>query len=60
MDDAIACSATWESHLRLLEDTFRALQAAELTLKPSRIYFGPKDVNYLGHVLSTDDICIGW
>ena len=25
MDDVIACSATWEAHLRLLEDMFRAL-----------------------------------
>ena len=28
MDDAIACSATWEAYLRLLEDMFRALQTA--------------------------------
>ena len=35
MNDAIACSATWKAHLRLLEDMFRALQAAGLTLKPS-------------------------
>ena len=26
MDDVIACSATWEAHLRLLENMFRALQ----------------------------------
>ena len=39
MDDVIACSATWEANLRLLEDMFRALQAAGLTLKPSKIHF---------------------
>ena len=32
MDDLIACSATWEAHLKLLEDMFRALQTAGLTL----------------------------
>ena len=59
MDNVTACSATWEAHLRLLEDMFRALQAADLTLKPSKIHFGPKEVQYLGHVLSADGIRIG-
>ena len=56
MDDGIACSATWEAHLRLLEDMFRALQAAGLTLKPSKIHFGSKEVRYLGRVLSANGI----
>ena len=59
MDDVIACSATWEAHLKLLEDMFRALQTAGLTLKPSKSYFGPKEVQYLGHVLSADGIRMG-
>ena len=33
MVDVIGCSATCEAHLNLLEDMFRALQAAGLTLK---------------------------
>ena len=56
MDDVIACSATWEANLRLLEDMFRALQTAGLTLKPSKIHFGPNEVQYLGHVLSANGI----
>ena len=56
IDDVIACSATWEAHLELLEDMFRALQTAGLTLQPSKIHFGPKEVQYLGHVLSADGI----
>ena len=56
IDDAIACSATWEADLRLLEDIFRALQTAGLTSKPSKVHFGPKEVQYLGHVLSADGI----
>ena len=59
MDDVIACSATWEAHLGLLEDMFRALQTAGLTLKPSKIHFGPKEVQYLGHVLSANGIRMG-
>ena len=42
-----------------LEDMFRALQAAGLTLEPSKIHFGPNEVHYLGHVLSADGIRIG-
>ena len=34
MDDLIACSATWEAHLALMEEILKALQAAGLTLKP--------------------------
>ena len=56
MDDVIASSATWEARLKLLEDKFHALQTAGLTLKPSKIHFGPKEVQYLGHGLSADGI----
>ena len=59
VDDVIACSATWEVHLRLSEDILRALQTASLTLQPSKIHFGPKEVQYLGHVLSADGIRMG-
>ena len=59
MDDVIACSATWEAHLRLLDDMFRALQTAGLTLKQTKVHFGPKDVQYLEHVLSADGIPMG-
>ena len=45
--------------LRLLEDMFRALQTAGLTLKPSKIHFVLKEVQYLGHVLSANGIRMG-
>ena len=59
MDDIICCSSTWEGHLTLLEETFEALQAAGLTLKPSKVQFGAKEVKYLGHILSADGIRLG-
>ena len=37
----------------------QALQAAGLTLKPSKVQFGPKEVKYLGHILSAKGIRIG-
>ena len=54
MDNVIACSATWEAHLRLLKDMFHALQTAGLTLKPSKIHSEPKEVQYLAHALSAN------
>ncbi|CAB1111964.1 unnamed protein product [Ectocarpus sp. CCAP 1310/34] len=59
IDDLICCSSTWEGHISLLENTFQALQAAGLTLKPSKVQFGPKEVKYLGHILSADGIRLG-
>ena len=58
MDDAIECSATWEAHLRLIDDMFRELPAAGLTLTPSKIHFGREEVHYLRHVLSSKGIRI--
>ena len=59
MDDLIACSSTWEAHLLSLERMFLALQAAGLTLKPSKLQFGSKQVKYLGPVISEHGITIG-
>ena len=59
MDDLIACSATSEAHLELMEQILKALQAAGLTIKPSKIHFGPKEVKYLGHILSHEGIRLG-
>lgn len=44
-------SANWEAHLRIL--------AAGPTLTPSKVQVGPKDVKYLGYVLSANGISIG-
>ncbi|CAB1116805.1 unnamed protein product [Ectocarpus sp. CCAP 1310/34] len=60
MDDYICCSSTtWGSHLSLLENTSKALQAGGFTLKPSKVQVGPKEVKYLGHILSADGIRLG-
>ena len=59
MDDLCVLSATWENHLRSLESMFVALQAAGLTLKPSKLAFGPKSVVYLGHVISAEGVAVG-
>ena len=48
IDDRTCCSSTWEGQLQRLENMFEALQAAGLTLKPSEVQFGPREVEVLG------------
>lgn len=45
-----------EAHLKLMEGIFTALKAAGLTLKPSKVYLGPREVKYRRHVLPSNDI----
>ena len=59
MDDCICCSSTWTSYLQLLENMFKALQAPGLTLKQSKVQVGPREVKYLGHILTADGVRIG-
>ena len=59
MDDLVACLDTWNHHVKLLDRMFSALQKAGLTLKPSKMQFGSKQVKYLGHVISAEGITIG-
>lgn len=59
MDDLICVSSTFDEHLKSLQGTFAALQAVRLTLKPSRIHFGPKQVSNLGHAIHPEGISVG-
>ncbi|CAB1098409.1 unnamed protein product [Ectocarpus sp. CCAP 1310/34] len=58
MDNLICINRTFETHLVSIEKMFAALQAAGLTLKPSKIQFGRKEVDYLGHVISAKGIFV--
>ena len=58
MDDFICINHTLKSHLVSLEEMFAALHVTGLALKPSKIYFGQKEVDYLGHVISAKYISI--
>ena len=44
---------------QIIRHVFRAILAAGLKLKPSKIHLGPTKVRYLGHVLSADSIRMG-
>ena len=58
MDDLCVLSETRENHLKPWESMFVALQAAGLTLKTSKLAFGPKSVVYFGHDISADGVAV--
>ena len=53
LDDIIFYGKTAEEHLNHLQQVFHKLHDAELSMKLSMCYFFPKEIQYLGHVLST-------
>ena len=54
--DIIIYSRTAQEHLDHLWQVFHKLCIAELTMKLSKCYFFAKEIQYLGHVLSTTGI----
>ncbi|XP_042866107.1 uncharacterized protein LOC122249376 [Penaeus japonicus] len=51
IDDIIVHSTTWEEHLQLLEELFRRIYKAGLTVRPSKCILGTDNVEFIGHVL---------
>ena len=56
IDDLIIFSNTWEDHLYKLEELFKKLVAAKLTMNLSKSDFGKARVVYLGYVVGQGDI----
>ena len=52
-DDIIIFSRTAEEHLSHIKQVFKKLQNAHLSMKLSKCQFFTKDIQYLGHILST-------
>ena len=56
LGDIIIYSKTAEEHLDCLQQVFHKLHNAELTVKLCKCHFFAKEIQYLGHVLSTTGI----
>ncbi len=56
MDDIIVFGRTFEEHLHNLELVLAALQAADITIKPSKCKLFRKKIAFLGHVVSAAGI----
>lgn len=56
VDDIVAFSPDFDTHLQHLTDIFDHLKAAGLRLKPSKCRFAVTEVVYLGHVISAEGV----
>ena len=56
LDDIIVFSKTFEEHLVNLQKVFQRLSDAGLKLKASKCSFFKREVEYLGHIVSTDGV----
>ena len=56
LDDIIIFSRTAQEHLHHIRHVFEKLQTAHLSMKLSKCHFFAKEIQYLGHILSTMDI----
>ena len=55
-DDIIIFSRTAEEHLTHIQQVFKKLQTAHLSMKLSKCHFFTNEIQYLGHILSTKGI----
>ena len=56
MDDLVIFSRTFEQHLLDIEEVFRRLRAANITLKATKCVFAADKVEFLGYELSSEGI----
>ena len=56
LDDVAVFSETFEDHLVRLENVFKRLKEANLTLKPEKCSFALPKMLYLGHVITAEGI----
>ena len=56
LDDIIIFSRMAEEHLSHIRQVFEKLQVAKLSMKLSKCHFFSKEIQYLGHILSTKGI----
>ena len=56
LDDFIIFSRTAEEHLSHIKQVFEKLRNAHLLMKLSECHFFTKEIQYLGHILSTNGI----
>jgi hypothetical protein len=51
-DDILIYSKSWEDHLQHVDNVIQLLKEQQLYAKPSKCFFGVKEVEYLGHIVS--------
>jgi hypothetical protein len=57
-DDILIYSKSWEDHVRDVDKVLQLLKEQQLYAKPSKCFFGVKEVEYLGHIVSHEGVKI--
>ncbi|XP_077531284.1 uncharacterized protein LOC144143395 [Haemaphysalis longicornis] len=55
-DDVIKATDTWDEHLEALQQVFQRVEAAKLTIKPSKCEVGEHRVSFLGHQIGESKV----
>jgi hypothetical protein len=55
-DDILICSKSWEDHVQHVDKVLQLLKEQQLYVKPSKYFFGVKEVEYLGHIVSHEGV----
>jgi hypothetical protein len=55
-DDILIYSKSWEDHVKHVDKVLQLLKEQQLYAKPSKCFFGVKEVEYLGHIVSHEGV----
>jgi hypothetical protein len=55
-DDILIYNKSWEDHVRHVDKALQLLKEKQLYAKPSKCFFGVKEVEYLGHIVSHEGV----
>ena len=56
IDDIIVHTETWEEHMDILEELFKRIKSANLTVRPTKCKFGYTKVDFLGRHVGEGEI----
>ncbi len=56
LDDVVCYADTWEDHLKTIDEVFRRLSDANLTLNLSKCEFGSATVTYIGKEVGSGQV----
>jgi hypothetical protein len=55
-DDILIYSKSWEDHVQHVDKVLQLLKEQQLCAKVSKCFFGVKEVEYLGHIVSHEGV----
>ena len=55
-DATLIYNKSWEEHVQYVDRVLQLLKEQQLYAKPSKCFFGVKEVEYLGHIVSHDGV----